>query len=138
MWSNISRRLWIRGSRRILQVSAWLMAPRVTSSLNALYDTWQKNKIYHRLNGRTHSCHLTWGMPNSEGAVRFLSLYLLFILRLPSGIICIYDSFRKSWWMNYYVLNRYSFFIYLFSFKTSKYNPLISVKISFDLVNWSQ
>lgn len=72
MWNDISRRLWIRGSRRILQVSAWLMTPRVTSSLvNAYAAATLGKKIIYGYTGKTpvqwkgpHSCHLflTWGM----------------------------------------------------------------------------
>lgn len=72
MWGDISRRSWIRGSRSILQVSAWLMTPRVTSSLllNACAAATLGKKIKYGQDigsmkeGAPHSCHLflTWGM----------------------------------------------------------------------------
>lgn len=55
MLNDISRRLWIRGSRRILQVSAWLMTPRVTSSLvNAYAAATLGKKIIYGYTGKTH------------------------------------------------------------------------------------
>lgn len=78
MWNNISRRLWIRGSRRILQVSAWLMTPRVTSSLvNAYAAATLGKKIIYGYTGKTpvqwkqardpHSIHVIYFSPEECG-----------------------------------------------------------------------
>lgn len=74
MWSDISRRLWIRRSPGgIHQVSAWRMDPRITSfalfhppQLRVCNFTWQarRGKKYTPDSMDIgHSCHLTWGMP---------------------------------------------------------------------------
>lgn len=66
MWNNISRRLWIRGSRRILQVSAWLMTPCVTSSLVNAYVAaaatllGKKIKYGHLHTGKTGIAPVQW------------------------------------------------------------------------------